>query len=233
MLCRVRPDGRTLDNGCGTGRLLQKIKAENVVGLDISSEMLRRARSYSDALILGNSQELPFHDSSFDTVFCRSLLHHLPQPWKAVEEIARVLRPGGEVVFIDTNTSILSVLPRRIARGGDHFSHSHQNLSRRVFEGLLTPDFEIDEIMYFGYLAYPILGFPDLIDIFRFFPAKSAVERMLMTFDGLLSRIPCVRPQSWGILVNATKRHLNCNPLRGQEIPLTEGHLNHRALSSK
>jgi len=89
MLARVRSDGRFLDNGCGTGLLFNKLPPGQVVGLDISREMLRYASRHSRQLILGNSQELPLKDSCFDVVFCRSLLHHLPQPELAVKEKLR------------------------------------------------------------------------------------------------------------------------------------------------
>ena len=72
MLARVRSDGRILDSGCGIGGLFDRVPAERVVGLDISSRMLRYAAERSDQLVLGNSQELPFRDQVFDTVFCRS-----------------------------------------------------------------------------------------------------------------------------------------------------------------
>ena len=84
MLSAVRTDGRILDNGCGIGLLYDKLPPRRVVGLDISSEMLRCAAARSDQLILGNSQELPLKDNSFDVAFCRSLLHHLPRPELAI-----------------------------------------------------------------------------------------------------------------------------------------------------
>jgi len=206
MLARVRTDGRLLDNGCGIGLLFDKIASGQVVGLDISREMLKYASKYSDKLILGNSQKLPLKDDCFDVVFCRSLLHHLPQPQLAVKEMYRVLKPEGEVVIVDTNRSLLSALPRIIANRGEHFWQGHKNLSRAAIEQLLKPYFEIEEVMYFGYIAYPLLGFPDILNLFKFVPFKSIAEPALMLVDNILSRIPVLRTQSWGILVKAVKR---------------------------
>lgn len=205
MLSRVRTNGRILDNGCGIGLLFDKVRSGQVVGLDISSEMLKVASKKSDRLIRGNSQQLPLKDNSFDVVFCRSLIHHLPRPELAVREIVRILRPEGQAVFVDTNTSLLSALPRKIANLGGHFSEEHKNLNRSKMERLLKPHLRVEEVMYFGYIAYPLLGFPDIINLFKFVPFKSIAERMLMFIDNALSRIPFIRTQSWAILVKAVK----------------------------
>lgn len=206
MLRLIRQrDGRFLDNGCGVGLLFEKVTPEQAVGLDISSEMLRYAAKYSDQLILGNSQKLPFKDQSFDVVFCRSLIHHLPDPESAVKEIARVLRPKGEVVFADTNPSLLSVLPRLIANRGEHFSDEHKNMSRRKLQKLLEPYFKVERVVYFGYIAYPVFGFPDILPVFKYVPFKSLTEAVLMFIDNVLSKLPLIRSQSWGIIVKGEK----------------------------
>ncbi|MCB9784866.1 MAG: methyltransferase domain-containing protein [Candidatus Omnitrophica bacterium] len=204
MLEEVPLDGRILDNGCGTGILLDLLKGRDVVGVDLSMKMLSAAFEITHRVIRGNSLELPFPDRSFDLVLSRSLIHHLPDKEKGITEIARVLKPAGQAVFVDTNRSILSDLPRRIANRGEHFSESHQNLSRKVFERLLETDFEIERIEYFGYLAYP-LAFPDLYDFSRIVPKIEAVTRFLTVVDGIISRVPLVRTQSWGILVRARR----------------------------
>lgn len=206
MLSLVRTDGRILDNGCGTGLLFDKLASGQVVGLDISSEMLKYAAKHTEQLILGNSQKLPLKNNSFDVVFCRSLLHHLTEPELAVKEISRVLRSQGEAVFADTNRSLLSCLPRMIASCGKHFSEEHKNLNRHIMERLLKPYFKVQDVLYFGYIAYPFLGFPDILKLFKFVPFKSIAEPALMLFDNVLSRILVLRTQSWGILIKAIKR---------------------------
>jgi ubiquinone/menaquinone biosynthesis C-methylase UbiE len=206
MLARVRTGGRILDNGCGIGLLFESLPPERVVGLDLSSEMLRRAAKHSDQLILGNSQDLPLKDASFDDVVCRSLLHHLSDPEAAVREMHRVLRPGGVMVSVDTNASLLTALPRRLAGRGPHFSTGHRNLDRNTLERLLAPFFTVDDVMYFGYIAYPLLGFPDLVRVFKYIPLKSLVAPTLMFIDNVLSHIPLVRTLGWGILVKGTRR---------------------------
>uniref|UniRef100_UPI00260F1721 class I SAM-dependent methyltransferase n=1 Tax=Pelagibius sp. TaxID=1931238 RepID=UPI00260F1721 len=175
------------------------------VGLDISSAMLESAAKHSDRLIQGNSQNLPFADGTFDLAFCRSLLHHLPEPEKAVEEMHRVLRPGGELVLVDPNTSILSWLPRKLFYHGDHFSDDHENMSRAILEDLLEGKFVVEKCQYFGYLGYPLFGFPDLVDFSKWIPLKSVTYPAIMAFDGVLSAIPLVRAIGWAILIKARR----------------------------
>ena len=207
MLSCVKTDGRILDNGCGIGLLFNSIPDANIVGLDLSIEMLRKATKFGDKFVLGNSEQLPFKDNSFDMIFCRSLIHHLSDPDMAVKEMHRVLKPGGEVVMVETNRSILSSLPRKIANKGEHFSEEHKNLSKKVLVELFKPYFNVDQISYFGYIAYPIIGFPDLITIFKYFPFKPAMYSFLMSIDNILSKIPFLRTQSWAILIKATKKN--------------------------
>jgi ubiquinone/menaquinone biosynthesis C-methylase UbiE len=104
---------RLLDVACGTGRFLSFVKHNHprlpVVGVDLSDAYLRRARqelrdwSWVD-LALGPAEALPFAASTFDLVSCVYLFHELPRPVRAraAAEFARVLRPGGRVVLVDS-----------------------------------------------------------------------------------------------------------------------------------
>ncbi|WP_048085897.1 class I SAM-dependent methyltransferase [Archaeoglobus veneficus] len=98
-----------LDVGTGTG-FLALILAElghEVVGIDLSKGMLEVAKKKARKLgvdvefKLGDAENLPFDDCSFDAVICRHLLWTLPNPQKAIEEWSRVVRDGGKVVAID------------------------------------------------------------------------------------------------------------------------------------
>lgn len=204
MLKDLPLDGRILDNGCGTGLLLERLAGRKVVGLDLSPRMVECAAETAAPVLRGDSLHLPFPNRTFEVVLARSLLHHLPDKQRGVDEIARVLKPDGRVVFADTNRSLLSILPRRIANRGDHFASTHQNLSRPVFDRLLQKDFTIERVEYFGFLAYP-LAFPDLIDFSRFVPGIEALTRLFTRLDDCLSHIPILRTQAWGILVRARR----------------------------
>jgi SAM-dependent methyltransferase len=97
-----------LDLGCGTGRAFDALRAAvgasgTVVGLDLTPEMLAAAtdaaRRGAGSLVLGDARQLPFTTGAFDTVFAAGLLPHLPDPANGLTELARVVRPGGELVL--------------------------------------------------------------------------------------------------------------------------------------
>jgi ubiquinone/menaquinone biosynthesis C-methylase UbiE len=105
------PRPNVLDLGCGTGRLLDRLAAKfpdlRGTGLDLSPEMVRVARQsnrHRPRLIYveGKAESLPFADGQFDAVFNTiSFLHYL-KPKQILNEVARVLSPGGRFYLVDT-----------------------------------------------------------------------------------------------------------------------------------
>lgn len=205
MLSLIRTDGLILDNGCGIGLLAERLPQAYLIGLDASRGMLSKAKERMSKLVLGDSQALPFENGTFDAVFCRSILHHLSDPALGVAEIHRVLKRGGEAIFAETNSSILSELPRKLINKSDHFSEEHKNFHRKELLRLINSRLRVEKVQFFGHIAYPLLGFPDLFDLFKYFPLKRLFETLLMGFDELVSHIPGLRTQSWGIIVKARK----------------------------
>jgi SAM-dependent methyltransferase len=105
---------RVLDVGCGPGILTVALAplVDEVVALDLTPEMIARARKRSEELGLtnvrfevGRAEELPFANGYFDVVVTRLMLHHLLSPARAVEEMARVLKTGGLAVVADIVSS--------------------------------------------------------------------------------------------------------------------------------
>jgi SAM-dependent methyltransferase len=89
-----------LEIGCGTGcDLLQFARhGAYAVGVDVTPEHLRLARERVNGcaqVLEGDATRLPFPDGSFDYVYSCGVLHHIDKPRRVVEEIFRVLRPGG------------------------------------------------------------------------------------------------------------------------------------------
>lgn len=96
-----------LEIGCGTGLFTRKVydatKAK-IVGTDLSEELLVEARHLlpQGAFFIENAMDLSYKDGSFDVVFGSSVLHHLDYQ-KSLEEIYRVLKKGGRMVFAEPN----------------------------------------------------------------------------------------------------------------------------------
>ncbi len=100
-----------LDVATGTGftALALAPHCRRVVGLDMTAGMLREARALrSDRgaanleFCLGDAEAMPFVDGAFDLVTCRHAAHHFPHVAQAAAEMARVVRSGGRLVFVDT-----------------------------------------------------------------------------------------------------------------------------------
>lgn len=208
MVDMAKPKGLILDNGCGTGELiayLRNMGATNVIGCDISENMLKHARQKTDRVVLADSESLPFESGAFDVVYVRALLHHLEDVPKAVSEVARVLKNGGRVVFAETNKSIINDLPRKIMKRGEHFSESHKNFDAKELISVIGKSLKVEKVEYFGYLGYFLLGFPDINNIYRFFPFKKILTPLLIKTDSLLSHIPFVKKLAFCIMVSARK----------------------------
>lgn len=106
-LANVTRGERALDLASGTGDIAFAIAARGArtIGLDITHRMLTLARSKSDAVafITGDMGALPFASGSFDLVTTGYGLRNVPDLTAAIDEIARVLRPGGRVLSLDFN----------------------------------------------------------------------------------------------------------------------------------
>ena len=99
---------RLLDVGCGTGRASRVAAsvAGAVVGVDLSSQMIAKARELAIGIgnvrfDVGDVDRLPFDDGAFTAVLCSNAFHHYPDPQRAVAEMTRALAPGGRLVVGD------------------------------------------------------------------------------------------------------------------------------------
>ncbi len=120
--------GRILEVGVGTGISLPGYSPHNrIVGIDLSEAMLKKARARVEEQGLSNverlevmdAERLSFPDASFDVVVAHYVVSTVPNPEAVLDELARTVRPGGEIV----------ILSRIGAEGG----------VRKVIERLLQP----------------------------------------------------------------------------------------------
>ena len=95
---------RILDVGCGIGQFEQKLRSLSITGLDNSEEMLEEARRRSNkTFILGDAENLPFDNASFDAVFYVATLEFVNNYQKAIKEAVRVLEPEGKLIVMMLN----------------------------------------------------------------------------------------------------------------------------------
>jgi SAM-dependent methyltransferase len=130
---------RVLEVGCGAGWMWTEAAARLPGDLDLTltdvspgmvAEAIERVGSLgryerTDGRV-ADVQDLPFRDGSFDVVVANYVLHHVPDPARAVSEMSRVLRPGGTVVVACV--------------GDDHLTELHQ-IRREVFGDLAADTF--------------------------------------------------------------------------------------------
>jgi SAM-dependent methyltransferase len=93
-------DGRVVgDVGCGSGRYIDALRGAGaqVVGVDLSAGMLAAVPD-PPALVVADSQSLPFTDASLDVVMLMHMLYHVPDPGLAVAEASRVLQRDGKLL---------------------------------------------------------------------------------------------------------------------------------------
>lgn len=108
---------KILDAGCGPGTygIMLAQAGNEVVGVEISpggvqvANQRAKEKGVNFTARVGDLENLPFADDSFDICFCGWVLHHFPDINKAVSELARVLKPGGIIGLAEPNESNLAV----------------------------------------------------------------------------------------------------------------------------
>ena len=139
-----RVGGRVLDVGVGTGICLPHYApTTRVVGIDLSEPMLRKARKrvaeqglqHVERLEVMDAERLAFPEASFDVVVAQYVVNTVPHPEVALDEFARVLKPGGEIVLI--NRVGAEDGPRRTLRAPVHARDAAARLAVRLSLGAL------------------------------------------------------------------------------------------------
>ena len=122
-----RPGQQILEVGVGTGLSLPHFRADSeVTGIDVSAEMLERARrrvarrglAHVKAIIEMDAENLKFDDDSFDSVLALYVASVVPDPARFAAEMRRVCRPGGTIIIVNhfmSDNFVMRQIERQLA----------------------------------------------------------------------------------------------------------------------
>lgn len=106
------PDDWLLDVGCGTGwavvHAAQRLPGGMACGIDLSPGMVARAQALAQGVHnvefrVADAEAIPYPSGRFNAVICTNSFHHYAAPLKALQEMRRVLKPGGQLVILDSD----------------------------------------------------------------------------------------------------------------------------------
>lgn len=96
---------RVLDAGCGVGTYMAAFQTRGamIYGVEIETDRAAEARQVTERVCVAAVEALPFAPASFDVIFSHEVLEHVSDDRRAVQEMARCVRPGGRVVIFTPN----------------------------------------------------------------------------------------------------------------------------------
>lgn len=143
-----------LDIGCGSSRIITDLK--NAVGMDILQRKLRWLKPRHPSLVRGSTFALPFKNDSFDAVINSEVIEHVPEAPDILDEMWRVLRPGGTLILGTPDYNrwswvVLEWIYGKVLPGA--YAHEHiTHYTRKSLGGKITArGFDILDCQYVGY----------------------------------------------------------------------------------
>ena len=143
----INDGDRVLDVGCGTGSLTFTVanttKASKIVGIDRSAGFIEYGRSTNTdprvTLEVGDAQQLPYPDSTFDKSLSLLVIQFVPDPPRVIAEMRRVTRPGGMVAFCTWDPGGLEMMTifRKVTTALDPSAEIPQTGNWRTKEGAI------------------------------------------------------------------------------------------------
>ena len=192
-----------LDYGCGVGPVIEKVvkfKPKKITGIDISDISITKAKEKfvnsgdKVELLVDNCENTTFSNEKFDIVYGLGILHHL-QFSKCINEISRILKPDGALLFIEplgTNPFInLYRLLTPKSRSVDEHPLKFEDFK------MIKEKFKSIHIKYYGFLT--LIFFP------LYKSNKSKVFKLLVKLDQLLFKIKIFQYFAWSVLITAKK----------------------------
>ena len=194
---------RLLEIGSGMGHLVGQLENSfETYGMDLNHWAVKQSRSVikTAQLQTASAQELPFRDDSFNVVIIKHIVEHLPDPQKAIQEIGRVIEPGGTLILATPNLDSL-LKPWKGVKWIGYQDPTHISLKRPVewLSFIKEAGFELVKVFSDGFWDVPYI---------RFVPAP--IQKLFFGSLGGLQAITgrIFLPMRWGesILVIARKK---------------------------
>ncbi|MCS1407708.1 MAG: Demethylrebeccamycin-D-glucose O-methyltransferase [Verrucomicrobia subdivision 3 bacterium] len=104
-LSAIGENQKILDVGCGVGQVVKQLRDRgfDARGVDVSKPNIRKANEHVGHCVIYGGQQLPFDDQHFDAVGAFNVLEHVDEPEAFIQELTRVLTPGGRLVISSPN----------------------------------------------------------------------------------------------------------------------------------
>lgn len=150
LKCELKGKPKILDLCCGTGHLVKPLsKLGEYTGLDFAPRMIAtcKERYPKEKFVVGDAEKLPFKDKSFDCVVCFWSFHHITYPGQVLDEIKRVLKPGGFVLiatFKNAKLNLAAKLGDTIS--GKFYGYTTKRYSKKDMQKLMNERFKNVEL---------------------------------------------------------------------------------------
>jgi SAM-dependent methyltransferase len=176
-----RITGKVLDNGCGVGMYVEHMTGfgGQVVGIEYEIERAVAARAVSENISCAAGENLPFPDEVFDLVLSHEVLEHVLNDRMAVQEMVRVLRPGGRAVIFVPNRGYPFETHGIFWRGEYRFGNIPLvNYLPRRWRNRLAPHVRV-------------YSKKDLLALFEDLPVRILEHRIIFgAYDNIINRLP-------------------------------------------
>jgi SAM-dependent methyltransferase len=183
----VKPSGRILDMGCGTGGMLDELPALGLeFGFDISAQALGYCRSRQHTrLTLGVGEHLPYRDNRFDAVVSLDVLEHIEQDAQTLRGLYRICAPEAVVVITVPAT------PWLWTTRDDRLLHKRRYTKRELIAKARAAGFRVEKCSYYCVFFFPIVAAVVLLNraLGRKADVKDDVPTVNPVLNALFSRL--------------------------------------------